>query len=85
MFGTVSAKMAGLGHVWHNAVGNYPKPIKIAKPYSNLRCLTCHGGAANYVATHEAEELPKLVSGEDSCLDCHGPAHKVEEVAEVKK
>ena len=43
MFGTVSAKLEGLGHVYHNTTGNYPKPIKIKNPYSNLRCLSCHG------------------------------------------
>ncbi len=79
MFGTVSAKLDGLGHVWHNMRGNYPKPIKIAHPYSNLRCLSCHGEAQNFLAKHEKEEIPKLIAGTDSCLDCHGPAHKPEE------
>ena len=78
MFGTMSAKLDGLGHVYHNIAGNYPKPIKIAKPYSNLRCLSCHGGAANFVAKHEKEMIPSLMSNENSCLDCHGPAHKAE-------
>ncbi len=32
MFGTVNAKLEGLGHVYHNTTGNYPKPIKIKKP-----------------------------------------------------
>ena len=82
MFGTMSAKLDGLGHVYHNIVGNYPKPIKIAKPYSNPRCLSCHGGAANFVAKHDEmdkELMPKLMSNENSCLECHGPAHKPEE------
>jgi nitrate/TMAO reductase-like tetraheme cytochrome c subunit len=85
MFGTVHAKLDGLGHVWHNARGDYPWPIKIARPYSNLRCLSCHAGAQNYLATHEADEIPRLATDQDSCLDCHGPAHKVEEPAKAKK
>jgi len=79
MYGSVSAKLDGLGHVWHNMTGHYPKPIKIAHPYSNLRCLSCHGEAKNFLAKHEKEEIPKLMAGTDSCLDCHGPAHKPEE------
>jgi nitrate/TMAO reductase-like tetraheme cytochrome c subunit len=86
MYGTVSAKLDGLGHVWHNLRGNYPKPIKIAHPYSNLRCLSCHGEAQNFLTKHEKEQIPKLMSGEDSCLACHGPAHKPEEAkAEATK
>ena len=74
--GNDRAKLEGLGHAYHNLSGTYPKPIKIAQPYSNVRCLTCHGGAANFLAKHEKEEIPKLLAGTDSCLDCHGPAHK---------
>lgn len=85
MFGTVSAKLDGLGHVWHNARGDYPTPIKIARPYSNLRCLSCHGGSQKYLAAHEAEELPKLAAGQDSCLDCHGPAHTAGETKEARR
>lgn len=79
MYGSVSAKLDGLGHVWHNMTGHYPKPIKIAHPYSNLRCLSCHGESQAFLAKHEKEEIPKLIAGTDSCLDCHGPAHKPEE------
>jgi nitrate/TMAO reductase-like tetraheme cytochrome c subunit len=78
MFGTMSAKMEGLGHVYHNIAGNYPKPIKIKNPYSNLRCLSCHGGAQNFLAKHDKESIPNLMANKDSCLDCHGPAHHAE-------
>ena len=77
--GTVGAKLAGLGHTWHNLAGNYDKPIKIRAPFSNLRCLSCHGGAQNFLAKHDKDEIPNLMSGKDSCLDCHGPAHTPEE------
>lgn len=86
MFGTVSAKLAGLGHVYYNMTGKYPAPIKIRKPYSNLRCLSCHGGAQNFLAKHEKDEIPRLMTGKDSCLDCHGPAHHADEATlEVPK
>ena len=85
MFGTVKAKFEGLGHVYHNLAGNYPKPIKIRNPYSNVRCLSCHGGAQNFLAKHEKEQIPKLLTSVDSCLDCHGPAHKAEEPAPAPK
>jgi nitrate/TMAO reductase-like tetraheme cytochrome c subunit len=84
MFGTASAKLEGLGHVYHNLAGDYPQPIKIRRPYSNLRCLSCHGGAQNFLAKHEKDQIPSLLSGKDSCLDCHGPAHNVEAPEAVK-
>ncbi len=85
MYGTVGAKLEGFGHVVRNTTGHYPKPIKIAKPYSNVRCLNCHAGSQKYLATHEAEELPKLAANVDSCLDCHGPAHNVGETKAASK
>jgi nitrate/TMAO reductase-like tetraheme cytochrome c subunit len=85
MTGTLSAKLEGLGHVYHNTFGGYPNPIKIAKPYSNLRCLNCHGGSAKFLEKHDAEELPKLAAGTDSCLDCHGPAHTPAEEKQAMK
>ncbi len=85
MTGTLSAKLEGLGHVYHNMMGNYPKPIKIAKPYSNLRCLNCHAGSQKFLAKHEAEQLQKLAAGTDSCLDCHGPAHTPAEVKQAMR
>jgi cytochrome c nitrite reductase small subunit len=77
MFGTVQAKMAGLGHVTRNLTGAYSLPLKIAHPYPNGRCLACHGESQKFLKSegHPKEDLPKLVSGETSCLDCHGPAH----------
>ena len=85
MFGTVGAKMEGVGHVWHNTTGHYAKPIKIAHPYSNTRCLTCHAGAANFLAKHEKDQVLRLMTGKDSCLDCHGPAHKPQETQEAMR
>jgi nitrate/TMAO reductase-like tetraheme cytochrome c subunit len=75
--GTLSAKLAGLGHVWRYTTGSYALPIKIAAPYANVRCLGCHGASQKFLnsAGHPKEEVPNLMSGTTSCLDCHGPAH----------
>ena len=75
--GTAKAKLAGLGHVWRYTTGSYTLPIKIARPYSNLRCLSCHGESQKFLgsAGHPKEELPSLMADKMSCLDCHGPAH----------
>lgn len=33
------ALLSALGHVYHNLAGDYPKPIKIRQPYSNVQRL----------------------------------------------
>jgi cytochrome c nitrite reductase small subunit len=78
MSGTISAKLAGLGHTVRNVTGSYELPLKVRHPYSNIRCLSCHGGAQNFLAKHDKDEIPKLIADKDSCLDCHGPAHAKE-------
>jgi nitrate/TMAO reductase-like tetraheme cytochrome c subunit len=77
MTGTVTAKLEGLGHVWHYTVGSYVLPLRISKPYSNTRCLYCHGASQKFLASpgHPAEVRPELMRGATSCLDCHAPAH----------
>jgi nitrate/TMAO reductase-like tetraheme cytochrome c subunit len=75
--GTLKAKFEGLGHVWRYTTGFYTLPIKIASPYSNFRCLGCHGASQKFLNSqgHPKEEIPNLMAGTTSCLDCHGPAH----------
>jgi cytochrome c nitrite reductase small subunit len=85
MGGTIGAKLDGLGHTVRYATGSYEIPITIRHPYSNLRCLSCHGGAQNFLAKHEKDEIPKLVADKDSCLDCHGPAHAKETAKQALK
>jgi cytochrome c nitrite reductase small subunit len=79
MFGTVRAKLDGVGHVVRNTTGSYSLPLKIARPYPNVRCLGCHGRSQKFVQSegHPKEDLPALMAGQVSCLDCHGPAHPV--------
>jgi nitrate/TMAO reductase-like tetraheme cytochrome c subunit len=81
--GTLAAKLEGLGHVWRYTTGRYVLPIKIAHPYSNVRCLGCHGESQKFLgsAGHPKEELPNLMADKTSCLDCHGPAHPAQKQA----
>jgi cytochrome c nitrite reductase small subunit len=81
LLGTLSAKLDGLRHVVHHVGGTYTLPLKIAHPYSNIRCLTCHGESQKFLksAGHPDEVRPQLVSGQESCLTCHGPAHTPKE------
>lgn len=83
MFGTVSAKLAGVRHVYYHVTGTYPQPIKIASAYPNARCLGCHGESQKFLRSegHPKEAQPQLVAGTVSCLDCHGPAHMPKEAA----
>jgi len=85
MTGTIAGKLVGLRHTYYNITGTYEKPIKISKPYPNVRCFGCHYGAQNFLAKHDKDEIPNLLSGKDSCLDCHGPAHHAEEAAPTKQ
>jgi cytochrome c nitrite reductase small subunit len=75
--GTLSAKLAGLGHVWRYTTGSYTTPITIAHPFPNARCLECHGASQKFrnSAGHPKEEMANLASGATSCLLCHAPAH----------
>ena len=81
--GTLRAKLEGLGHVWRYTTGRYELPITIARPYANVRCLGCHGASQKFLsaAGHPQEEMPNLISGKTSCLDCQGPAHPVQQKA----
>ncbi len=78
--GTLSAKLAGLGHVWRYTTGSYTTPITIAHPYPNTRCLECHGASQKFRNSpgHPKEEMPNLTAGTTSCLICHGPAHQAQ-------
>jgi cytochrome c nitrite reductase small subunit len=77
MLGTLSAKMDGLRHIRHYLASTYTLPLKINEPYSNIRCLQCHGDSQNFLKSpgHPADVQPQLVSGEMPCLTCHAPAH----------
>jgi len=75
--GTLSAKLAGLGHVWRYTTGSYTVPIRIASPFPSLRCLGCHGASQKFLNSpgHPKELVPNMVNDTIPCLSCHAPAH----------
>jgi NapC/NirT cytochrome c family, N-terminal region len=81
MLGAISAKLNGVGHIVHYLRGDYTLPLKIAHPYANVRCLTCHAESQRFLKSpgHPADLRVQLMSGEVSCLACHGPAHTPKE------
>ena len=87
MLGTITAKMDGMGHIRHLLAGTYSLPLHIARPYSNVRCLTCHGESQKFVKSpgHPAEIYPQLMSNEAPCLSCHAPAHAPMQAKESSK
>ena len=81
LLGTISAKLDGVGHIVHFLRGDYTLPLKIARPYPNVRCLGCHAGSQRFLksAGHPADVQPQLMSGEMTCVTCHAPAHTPKE------
>src|SRR5665213_1178060 len=83
MFGTVTAKMHGLRHLWVQYVGTVPKPenIKLYDPYNNRECLHCHLGARSFeqASPHNktADLLTNIIANKLSCVSsgCHEFVH----------
>ena len=86
LFGTLEAKMAGMGHVWKESTGSYTMPVRIARPYRFTICLDCHAQSARFerVPQH-AGLVPKVASGEAGCTSCHGSSHPAPEEREVRQ
>lgn len=84
--GTLSAKIAGVGHVWRYTTGRYELPLKIARPYPNVRCLGCHGASQKFLNSegHPEGVMPLISDGTMSCLECHGPAHPAQQKAALR-
>jgi cytochrome c nitrite reductase small subunit len=76
LFGTVEAKLAGMGHVWKESTGSYTVPVRIARPYRFTICLDCHAESAKFNAVTEHRGLlPRIASGEARCTSCHRSSH----------
>lgn len=80
LFGTVEAKLHGIGEVFRYYTGTYDLPLSMWNPYPNGDCLKCHARSSKWLA-HEEHVLggakEELFAGETSCLSCHEPAHDV--------
>jgi cytochrome c nitrite reductase small subunit len=76
LFGTMEAKLAGVGHIWKETTGSYTVPVRIARPYRFTICLDCHAQSAKFEGVQKHQGLvPKILSGEASCTSCHGLSH----------
>lgn len=86
MYGTVTTKIGGMGHVWYyyTEYRNTPldeakKTIHLKKPFPNENCMQCHstdGAIWNDVPDHKGA-LDDVRTGKISCASagCHGFAH----------
>lgn len=76
LFGTVEAKLSGMGHIWRETAGTYTLPVRIARPYRFIICLDCHANSEKYEIVSEHKNLlPKIVRGEETCTSCHASSH----------
>jgi len=91
MFGSVTAKLRGLRHVYVQYVKGPPLPaaLRLYSPYNNRECLHCHDGARAFEgkAAHnrEPQMLAVMKTNQMSCLKsgCHDVVHEVELLKDV--
>ena len=88
LFGTVEAKLHGVGEVFRYYTGSYDLPLEMWQPYSNADCLKCHAGSRKWqgLAAHTEDDMQaQLYDDRVSCMSCHESGHRVEHtvVAEV--
>lgn len=78
VFGTIGAKLDGVGHLYHYLSGTYALPLHMKRPYPIGQCLKCHGpsDAFQKIKKHSDPEVVRnLTSEKISCLECHEPPH----------
>jgi nitrate/TMAO reductase-like tetraheme cytochrome c subunit len=76
IFGTMEAKLAGLGHIYMDATGRWDAPISLSKPYQFRICLNCHAGALRFEGEEDHEDvIEEVVNGETDCTECHEMGH----------
>ncbi len=77
--GDVSAKLAGVQHMLHSALGTENYPLKLRRPFNIDSCLDCHAEAKPFqaVEVHRDPGIQQaLVSREMGCTGaCHPSAH----------
>jgi cytochrome c nitrite reductase small subunit len=80
LFGTLEAKMHGVGEVLRYYTGSYDLPLSMWNPYPNGDCLKCHARSSKWLAQEEhgrGEAKRELFDGTTSCMSCHDAAHNV--------
>ena len=80
LFGTVEAKIHGVGEVLRYYTGRYDLPLSMWNPYPNGDCLKCHARSSKWLAREEhvlGDAKRELFDGTTSCMGCHDAAHNV--------
>jgi nitrate/TMAO reductase-like tetraheme cytochrome c subunit len=80
LFGTVEAKLHGIGEVYRYYTQTYNQPIEMWRPYSNSDCLKCHANSRKWLSldAHTDEDMQEqLFDDRTSCMSCHDPGHNV--------
>ncbi len=80
LFGTVEAKLHGIGEVYRYYTHTYRQPIEMWQPYSNGDCLKCHANSIKWLSidAHTDEDMKEqLFDDRTSCMSCHDPGHNV--------
>jgi hypothetical protein len=79
IWGTASAKLAGVNHMIKTVTGNYEFPLEKHGTFDIDSCRGCHAAAVPFraVDSHRDPDLQQLLlSGEMSCAGtCHPAAH----------
>jgi hypothetical protein len=79
IWGTVSAKQAGFGHMWRTLTRDYEFPLEHKGPFNIDSCQNCHAGTRAFreVEDHRDPELAQaMFDREIGCTgDCHPAAH----------
>ena len=86
LFGTVEAKIHGIGEVVKYYTGSYDLPVAMWKPYRNADCLKCHAESNKWLSVdaHTDEETEQeLFADLTSCMSCHDSAHQVGKSTEM--
>lgn len=93
MYGTITTKIGGMGHVYHYVFSGYHdmpvdefvRTVHIARPYPNRNCMQCHSTrtAGWLEEADHAQMIDEVRAGQVSCASegCHGPAHPFSKAA----
>jgi cytochrome c nitrite reductase small subunit len=87
LFGTVEAKMHGIGEVFRYYTGTYELPVEMWKPYPNGDCLKCHARSNKWLVVEahtDGDNEVELFGDQVSCMTCHDSAHQVRDPAEME-
>jgi len=75
IWGTVQAKMSGVGHIVRNALNWYEFPLKINGTYPVTICLHCHAQSEKFRAQSVHTDPDTQKAFLDGSLGCTGACH----------